>query len=128
MLVFSAEKEKCKCWRRCGFKYTYHKGRALVSIESGSKVLNAEWISGTSGMTKYTFKATAEMAPNIYAHVTLVQPHEHYENNRPMRLYGVIPINVQNPKSKLKPILDIADVIEPDSKVSFSVSEKVVHQ
>ena len=125
MLVFSAEKKNVNVGEDVVLNIpTTKKGRALVSIESGSKVLNAEWISGTSGMTKYTFKATAEMAPNIYAHVTLVQPHEHYENNRPMRLYGVIPINVQNPKSKLKPILDIADVIEPDSKVSFSVSEK----
>ncbi len=51
------------------------KGRALVSLETGSAVLRTEWVEATGAETRYRFEATAEMAPDVYAHVTLLQPH-----------------------------------------------------
>ena len=33
------------------------------------------------------------MAPNVYASVTLVQPHNHTHNDAPIRLFGVIPVS-----------------------------------
>ena len=51
-------------------------GRALVSIENGSTVLRQEWIEvSNGGDTKYTFKITPEMTPNVYLHISLLQPH-----------------------------------------------------
>ena len=37
------------------------------------------------------------MAPNIYVAVTMVQPHAGKDNDRPIRLYGVIPLKVTDP-------------------------------
>ena len=54
--------------------------------------------------TRYAFKATPEMAPNIYAHVTLLQPHAQTQNDLPIRLYGVAPIKVVNPTTRLQPV------------------------
>ncbi|KAA5640706.1 hypothetical protein F3G58_34000, partial [Pseudomonas aeruginosa] len=45
-------------------------GRALVSLENGTSVLRREWIEvNDKGDTKYQFKATSEMAPNVYLHI-----------------------------------------------------------
>lgn len=57
-------------------------GRALVSLENGSTVLKQEWIEvSNQGDTKYTFKITPEMAPNIYLHISLLQPHAQSVND-----------------------------------------------
>ncbi|MDE6347953.1 MAG: alpha-2-macroglobulin, partial [Bacteroides sp.] len=51
-------------------------GRALVSLENGTTLLKREWIEVNSqGDTKYSFKITPEMAPNVYLHISLLQPH-----------------------------------------------------
>ena len=45
------------------------------------------------------------MAPNVYVAVTMVQPHAGKTNDRPIRLYGVIPLKVSDPQTKLAPVV-----------------------
>jgi uncharacterized protein YfaS (alpha-2-macroglobulin family) len=99
-------------------------GRILVSLENGTKVLRQEWVSPQEGTTTYTFKATNEMAPNIYANVTLLQPHDSSENDLPIRLYGITSIEVVDPSTELNPVISTADSFEPESTVSVEISEK----
>jgi uncharacterized protein YfaS (alpha-2-macroglobulin family) len=99
-------------------------GRALISIESGSKVLKAFWTDTKKGETNYSFKVTPDMTPNVYVNVTLVQPHAQTINDLPIRLYGVIPILVEDPGTHLNPIVTTPAVWKPESKCSFVVSEK----
>ena len=40
------------------------------------------------------------MAPNIYVHVTFLQPHQQTANDLPIRLYGVVPVIVEDPGSR----------------------------
>ncbi|MDI1234662.1 MAG: MG2 domain-containing protein [bacterium] len=98
-------------------------GKALVSIETGSRVIKKTWINTQAGETKYTFKATADMSPNAYVHVTLVQPHANTKNDLPIRMYGVISLNIDDPKTHLKPLLVMANVWEPERKVNVVVKE-----
>jgi uncharacterized protein YfaS (alpha-2-macroglobulin family) len=99
-------------------------GRALVSIENGSKVIEAHWVETKKGDTKYSFKATGDMTPNIYVHVTLVQPHAQTANDLPIRMYGVIPVSIDDPQTHLYPELRTADVWKPESRQNVTVSEK----
>jgi len=99
-------------------------GRALISIESGSKVLKAYWADTKKGETNYSFKVTPDMTPNVYVNVTLVQPHAQTVNDLPIRLYGVIPITVEDPSTHLTPVVTTPAVWKPESKCSFTVSEK----
>lgn len=64
------------------------------------------------------------MSPNVYVSVTLVQPHKDKKNDRPIRLYGVIPIKVNNPKTKLAPVLTAADEWVPQSVAKVTVAEE----
>ncbi|RAV99397.1 alpha-2-macroglobulin family protein [Pseudochryseolinea flava] len=98
-------------------------GRALVSIENGSKVVRTEWVE-TSGDTKYSFETTAEMSPNAYVNVSFLQPHAQTKNDRPIRLYGVSYFRVEDPSSHLEPIITMPDELEPGQEVKIKISEK----
>ncbi|HEX9188516.1 MAG TPA: MG2 domain-containing protein, partial [Vicinamibacteria bacterium] len=102
---------------------TPQKGRGLVSLESGSRVLRTEWIEATGQETRYTFRATPEMAPNVYAHVTLLQPHAQTANDLPIRLYGVAPVKVVDPQTRLEPVLEVPEVLAPEATSRFTVRE-----
>ncbi len=99
-------------------------GRALISIESGSKVIKAFWAETKKGETKFNFPVTADMTPNVYVNVTLIQPHSQTLNDLPIRLYGVIPISVEDPNTHLNPVIKTPEVWKPEQKATFSVSEK----
>ena len=99
-------------------------GRLLVSLESGSRVIQTIWKETQQGQTIVKFKADKSMAPNIYATVSLLQPHNQTINDLPIRMYGAIPLMVENPASVLKPVLTIPPVIRPEQNISFSVSEQ----
>jgi len=99
-------------------------GRCLISIESGSRVIESYWKDAKAGENKFQFYATKEMSPNVYAYVTLIQAHGQAKNDLPMRMYGVIPIKVEDPKTKLAPVLKMAEVLAPEEKVKIQVTEK----
>jgi len=100
-------------------------GNALLTLENGSTVLNRTWISlADKGDTKYTFKATADMAPNFYIHIILLQPHAQTVNDLPIRMYGVIPVMISNKETVLNPQIKMPDVLRPETEFNVEVSEK----
>jgi len=99
-------------------------GRALLSIETGSRILKQEWIEFTGERRKFELNITSEMAPNIYVHITLLQPHDDKDNDRPLRLYGIIPLEVADPKTYLKPLLEADNEWQPESTQTVKISEE----
>lgn len=125
MLSFSSNKEKYNVGEEVTLSIPGSKGgRILVSLESGSKVIRSFWQETAQGQTVVKFKAEASMAPNVYATVSLLQPHAQTINDLPIRMYGSIPILVEDKNTVLKPILNIANSIRPEQPVSFTVSEQ----
>ncbi|HYF68144.1 MAG TPA: MG2 domain-containing protein [Ohtaekwangia sp.] len=99
-------------------------GRALISIENGSRVLQTYWVDTQQGETRFSFDAVAEMAPNVYVHISLLQPHSQTVNDLPIRLYGLTAIRVENPKTHLEPEIKMPDELEPGKEVRITISEK----
>ena len=64
------------------------------------------------------------MAPNVYAYVTVIQPHGQTVNDMPVRLYGVVPVMVEDPATRLSPEIDMADEIRSQKPFIIRVSEK----
>ena len=125
MLMFGTDKSTYQLGEKVNLSIpTSGQGRALVSLETGSKVLRTYWVNTQKGETKFSFETTSDMAPNVYIHVTLLQPHHHPDNDLPIRLYGVTPIKVEDPGTILKPVLAMADEIRPESEVTLEVSEE----
>lgn len=98
--------------------------RALITIEKNGIIKKQEWIETKAETTVYKFKLTADMVPNLYIHVTLTQPHLQTANSLPIRLYGVVPVYVENPESVLEPVITNAQNFEPGRETVISVSEK----
>lgn len=125
MLVFKSGKEKYNVGDEVSLTIPSSKGgRILVSIENGSKVVKSFWQETKQGETLVKFKADASMTPNVYATVSMLQPHSQTINDLPIRMYGSIPIFVEDKNTVLKPVLNIANSIRPEQNVSFTVSEQ----
>ena len=98
-------------------------GRALISIENGSEVVTSFWEPTTEGENQFSFEVTEAMSPNVYAHISMIQPHQQTENDLPIRMYGVIPIRVEDPETVLEPTITMPDELKPESTFTVEVGE-----
>lgn len=98
-------------------------GRALVSVENGSEVLDMLWVETKKGETKLSLPVTDAMAPNVYLTVSLLQKHNDTKNDIPIRKYGVQGIEVVDPKTKLEPKLSMPSTLRPEQEFELKVSE-----
>ncbi len=125
MLIFSADKEKYNTGETATVNFpSGSEGRALISIENGTQVLDSWWVSTQKGETQVKIPITAAMTPNVYVNIALLQPHEQTLNDLPIRLYGVIPLAVEDQNTILEPQIQLPDVLEPESSYTLKVSEK----
>ncbi len=124
MLRFSTNKETYNVGEEVIVKMpTSEGGRAFVTLESGSEVVDGFWVKTNKESTEFKFEATKEMAPNVYVYITLLQPHNQTKNNRPIRLYGVQPIKVEDPETHLNPKISMPEVLRPNEKATIKISE-----
>ena len=98
-------------------------GRALVTLETGTGILDQRWVQMGGGRTRFEVPITAEMSPNVYVGVSLIQPHSGRVNDRQIRLYGVIPLAVEDPATVLRPEVAVPEEWRPDTTVNVRVSE-----
>ena len=97
--------------------------RALVTVENGSGIIDARWVMPGAQQSRVSIPVTAAMTPNAYVAVTMVQPHAGKRNDRPIRLYGVVPLPVVDAATQLRPLVQTAAEWRPESEVTVRVSE-----
>jgi alpha-2-macroglobulin len=125
MLNFSTDKETYNTGETVKVTFpSSEKGRALITLETGTKVLKKFTVETKAGETEYKFITDDAMAPNVFVHVTLLQPHANTMNDAPIRLYGVAPIMVEDPKTHLKPVITMDDAIRPNTTIDIAVNEQ----
>ncbi len=125
MLVFSSDKSTYEVQENATIKFPSSSGaRALITIENGTEVLDHFWVETTDKQTEFTFPIQAYYTPNIFVNISLLQPHAQTKNDLPIRMYGAIPIEVYNKKTKLTPQIQLPKEFKPESNVAIKVSEK----
>ncbi len=125
MLDFAVEKEAYKVGEKMVLSIpSTANNRILVSLETGSEVLQTFWVATEENTTNISIEATSEMAPNIYAHLTMIQPHGQSSNDLPIRLYGVQSVKVVDPGTTLEPVIQMPDELRPEQQFTIEVSEK----
>lgn len=125
MLIFNSDKKNYQVGETARITFpSAYEGKALISLENGSEVIEHQWINTQQGKTSIDIKITPKMTPNFFVNISLLQPHSKVENDLPIRLYGTIPIKVENPAKKLEPVIAMADAIEPEKEFTIKVSEK----
>ncbi len=124
MLPLSAEKERYSIGEKAVVRVpASDKGRILLTLENGSRVLEHRWFEAKAGDNLLTFQVGEQMVPNVYAHVNLFQPYQQTANDLPVRMYGVVPISVENPATHLRPELSAPQVIRPGTPFTVSLRE-----
>ncbi|TVQ15087.1 MAG: hypothetical protein EA364_03025 [Balneolaceae bacterium] len=124
-LALSTDKESYRSGERARITFPSAAGsRALVSLETGSQILRTFWVDTQQGETTVDIDTGREMSPNIYAHVMLLQPHGQMINDLPVRMYGVVPVLVEDPQTKLKPVLKMPAEVRPESRFTLNLREE----
>ncbi len=78
-------------------------GRILLTVERGNEMLSYKWITPSDkNGNEMTIEVPVgrDMTPNVYATVSVIQPHDQTVNDRPIRTFGIIPIKVVDPGTK----------------------------
>jgi hypothetical protein len=99
-------------------------GRLLVSLETGSQILDKYWVDLADIDGAIEIEATEEMSPNFFIHLSLIQAHNQKANDLPIRMFGVQPVFVENKNSHVTPQIQMPDVLEPETGFKVQVSEK----
>lgn len=99
------------------------KAKALVTVEANDKVLQSILVDKLSNEGQVEIKATEEMIPNVYVYVSLIQP-RNAGNDMPLRMYGVIPVKVENGDLQLKPVLGVPETSNTKKNIQVTVKEE----
>ena len=125
MLVFSTDKEKYNVGEKAVVTFPSSAGgRALVTVENGSEVLESLWVETVEGETKFELPITEFYTPNVFINITSLQPHASTKNDSPIRMYGITGISVEDQNTKLEPVVSMPDVLRPEETITVKVNEK----
>ncbi len=124
MLLLSTDKKSYNTGESATISFpSSEAGRALISVENGTEVLDAFWVNTQQQETKFELPILKRYTPNVYIHTTLLQPHASTANDLPIRLYGVTPILVEDPNTRIRPKINMPDVLKPEETIKLTVSE-----
>ncbi len=124
LLTISTDKEKYNPGDEIRLSFpSPENARAIVTLENATGVVEEIRVSTQKGNTEVKIKAKPEMAPNVYAYVTVIQPHNQTINDMPVRLYGVVPVLVEDPGTRLTPQITVAAEIRSQRPFEISVGE-----
>lgn len=124
ILSLTSDKDSYNVGEEIKVSVPVYGGKALVSIENGFSVLDHFWINSENGNMNFSFIAKPEMAPNIYINVSYIQPFDKKINDRPVRMYGFLPVQIKDTQTELHPVINMPDELLAESKFSINVREK----
>jgi alpha-2-macroglobulin len=97
--------------------------KIIVSLERGGQVIQVMRVDGKDKMTIVSIPVTEAMSPNVYAHVSLLQPYKDNPRGLPLRMYGVLPLKITNPSQSLDPKITAPKQVSPGEDFNVVVSE-----
>lgn len=125
MLVFATNKKEYNVNEMAKLKIPSSAGgRALITIENGTEVLDYFWTETQEKQTEFEFKVSNSYTPNVFVNVSLLQKHNQTKNNLPIRMYGSTPILVSDPNKKLNPQIIMDNEVRPEQIAKIQIKEK----
>ncbi len=94
--------------------------KILLSVEKGMEVLYTKWIEGSD----ISIPITENMAPNAYAVITAIEPYNDLKEGQPLRLYGIVPIMVENENTRLPITIKMPEKLSPKQDFDVEIETK----
>ncbi len=124
LLTISTDKEKYNPGDEVSLSFpSPENARAIVTLENATGIADEIRVPTGKGNTVVKFRARQGMAPNVYAYVSVIQPHAQTVNDMPVRLYGVVPVMIEDPATKLSPVIDMPDEVRSQKPFHVKISE-----
>ncbi|RED95308.1 alpha-2-macroglobulin family protein [Marinoscillum furvescens] len=98
-------------------------GNVLITVERGDQILFHKWVQPVD-KEEMTIKLPikADMTPNVYVTITALQSHSQTINDRPIRMFGILPLTVIDPNSKQDLTIEMPDELEPDQDFEVNIA------
>ena len=98
-------------------------GNILLTIEQGNNILMNKWVSPADKENmNIKVNISEAMVPNAYVTITALQSHDQTTNDRPIRMFGILPIKVVNPDTKQNLVIKMPDELSPKQKFDIETS------
>jgi uncharacterized protein YfaS (alpha-2-macroglobulin family) len=124
LLTVNTDKEKYNVGQTIQLSFPApENARAIITLENATGIVEEMRVNTSGANTVVNLQAKPEMTPNVYAYVTVIQPHAQTVNDMPVRLYGVVPVMVEDPATRLAPVLGVPDEIRSQQPMNIKVSE-----
>lgn len=125
IIKLSADKESYNTGEKIKLRIPSNENsKILLSIEQGNQIISTQLVNGKAKETVVDVAVSPAMAPNIFLHVSLVQPYANTANGLPLRMYGVLPIKVTDPARTLNPVIEAPSTLKPDETFTLKVREQ----
>ncbi|GAA5040351.1 membrane protein [Marivirga lumbricoides] len=125
-LALKSDKESYKPGETAKIKLPNpQQGNMLMTIEKGGEMLSWKWIKpsgNTANELTLEVPVTREMLPNAYVTVSVIQPHDQTMNDRPIRTFGILPIMVIDPSTKIEFEIKAAKNLVPNKTFEVEIS------
>jgi len=102
-------------------------GNILVTVEKGRAILDWFWVDPSSSKNDelvIDIPLNKRMLPNAYVTISVIQPHDQTQNDRPIRMFGIIPIMIEDPDTKIDFIIETAENLTPNQDFEVKISTK----
>ena len=96
--------------------------KALIAIEQNGEIVRRYLTEVSSGIVTETIDINEKMTPTTYVHIMLLQDYNQKENDRPLRLYGTVPIKIEDENTKLNINIEAPESIRPNEKFKVAIS------
>ena len=102
-------------------------GAILFTLERESEIIEWKWINNTSKKgedMEIEIPISEDMVPNTYLTLSVIQPHAQTENDRPMRMFGILPLHAEDPSTRREVEIISADELKPNRPFEVTVQTK----
>lgn len=121
-LKIKSDKESYKVGEKAKVEFESVKGgKALITLSNNEGILKRFIIDTKDKSTEFEVSIEKNFAPNIYASVSFVQDYAQWQNDRALRLFGVVPLKVIDEQSKIAIDLKAPERILPQSEFEVSL-------
>lgn len=99
------------------------KGNILLTVERGDDILISQWVKPKDqDEMQVRVKIAKAMAPNVYVTITVLQDHAQTVNDRPIRMFGILPLSVVDQETKQELLIDMPDELLPEQEFDINIS------